>query len=133
MDGQTQQPSQRGQRGFLEKPIISVLQKETEIQISHQGGIGMVPFVPQPKPGEGSEGYRIVDTALDGKHYRVILEGKAGSNSTFLVKTFGSKISSISGATLGKQLHNGMVELKVEFEDREEKYIEKTVTLTLAN
>lgn len=51
----------------------------TVLVMEHSGGIGALPIVPLPAPGDSSVAARIVDEGLKGRTYALTVEGRPGS------------------------------------------------------
>ncbi len=119
------------ERNLLKKPIEFFLKKETKVKIKHHNGIGMIPNISTPKPGDVSHGYRVVSTRLKGKTYIVDLEGIAGSTGVFALKIFDQSIKSINGALIENINNEGIVTIKVPFEKSTTKFVKKRVSIEL--
>jgi glycogen debranching enzyme len=118
-------------RGVLSNPIEFMLAERTNIILKHRKGIGMIPQISRPKPGDTSQGYRIIDMKLEGGSYNVEVEGKSGSTGTFAVKIFDQSIQSIEGASVEKIQENGIVAIKVLFEKSKQEFVKKNIKIKL--
>ncbi|MCK4447562.1 MAG: hypothetical protein KAW56_10835 [Candidatus Marinimicrobia bacterium] len=116
-------------RGLLAEPISFILKDHIEITFYHHGGIGMIPLMPQPMPGESSKGYRIIDTTLEGKRYIVELQGKANTIGTFEIMIFDQSVKSVKGAQIKSLSENGVMKLEVPFHQSRQKFVSTSVIL----
>ncbi len=110
-------------RKLLKNPIRFTLQKPIRICLYHHGGIGIAPVIPNPLPGEKSRGYRVIRTTYDGKYYRVIVQGKAGTTSNFIVRLFDQPVEAVRGARIEKQNSEGIMVLKVPFKHSAQPFV----------
>lgn len=69
------------------------LDEDCKIEILHTGGIGVLPMINEPKPGDQNQGLKITGQSLNGKQYTVDVEGLKGKiyeikvQSRFKIKT----------------------------------------------
>lgn len=127
IDGKSQPLSQRGKRGLPAAPVSFILKKAATVQYRHRGGIGMVPLVAQPQPGDSSGGYRIINARLEGNRYHVTLEGKSGGRGVFYLKTFGVSIKRAEGGDLKPASGEGVWKLAVRFDENAAGYSKKSL------
>lgn len=125
--GQSQPLSQRGKRGLLAGPVSFTLENTATVQLRHRGGIGMIPLVAQPQPGDSSQGYRIINTRLEGNRYHITLEGKSGGRGVFYLKTFGVSIKRAEGGEIIPAPGEGVWELTVRFDEDAAGYSRKAL------
>jgi hypothetical protein len=120
------------ERGLLADPIRISLNDAATLTLRHTGGVGMEPVVPRPAPGDTSRGYRIVETTLDGNVFRVVLEGRAGSEHVFRLNAFDQAVAGIEGATHAGTTGRGLTRLQVVFEEADRgPFARTTVTVRL--
>lgn len=119
------------EQGRLASPVTVSLQDEATVTFQRSGGVGMVPVTPDPKPGDRSEGYRVVSTSLDGSAYTVKLEGRAETSHTFQIRMFGLSVESVKGGQIGSSNGAKTTPLQVNFGPSSGRYAEKTVTIQL--
>jgi glycogen debranching enzyme len=120
------------ERGLLADPIRISLNDAATLTLRHTGGVGMEPVVPRPAPGDTSRGYRIVETTLDGNVFRVVLEGRAGSEHVFRLNAFDQAVAGIEGATHAGTTGRGLTRLQVGFEEADRgPFARTTVTVRL--
>ncbi|HJW17679.1 MAG TPA: GH116 family glycosyl hydrolase, partial [Flavisolibacter sp.] len=113
----------------LEAHIKTSLKKgNTVISIDHEGGVGALPIVVLPQPGDISHGARILSEVLEGNKYKVIIEGRPGSIHTFNVVAYTTP-AAIEGAVLKAGKEN-IYTFQVELPASGEKYISKEVRIT---
>lgn len=120
-------------RGRLAAPVSVTVQDEATVAFRHTGGVGMVPITPAPVPGDRSQGYRVVSTSLDGTTYTASLEGRAGTDHTFQIRTFDQSIVSIEGAEVVSSSESGLSTFRVSFNETTDRYTDATVTVKLAS
>ena len=72
---------------------------KTEFMVEHSGGIGALPLVVLPNPGDTSHGVKILSEQLSGKQYTVVLEGLARSSNIFSIMST-SAPQRVEGAVL---------------------------------
>lgn len=125
--GKSQPLSQRGPRGLLAAAVSFTLENTAMVQLRHRGGIGMVPLVAQPQPGDSSQGYRIINTRLEGNRYHITLEGKSGGRGVFYLKTFGVSIKRAEGGEIIPAPGEGVWELTVRFDEDAAGYSRKAL------
>jgi glycogen debranching enzyme len=100
----------------------------TVISIDHEGGIGALPIVVMPQPGDISHGARILSEDLEGNQYKAIIEGRPGSIHTFNVIAY-TKPGEVKGAILKAGKEN-IYTFQVDLPASGEKYISKEVRIT---
>ncbi len=105
----------------LEAPIWN----ELLIEIEHSGGIAVLPFVPEPKPYSTSEGFRVVDSWLNGNIFSIALEGKPQTSHLVNIFLPNGTISKVENGNLipGKEKNI----IRVDFEKSTQKYVEKII------
>ena len=103
-------------RGVLAKPIDVPVREVSEFVLTHTGGVGMIPVVPRPQPGDSSVGYRIVRAQLKNHIYTVDVDGRSGTSATLEVRIFDWGIPYIEGAQLeGGRPESGIARFGVTF------------------
>lgn len=115
-------------RGVLEDAIHFDMKAEVAVEINHTGGIGVIPHVPRPEPGDEGDGFRIIKTFREGDSYVVTLEGKQGSTAVMEVRHFDREIGRVEGAELGKR-NDDIRELSVTFDVSEQEFVRKNVRI----
>jgi glycogen debranching enzyme len=60
-----------------------ILNSEKTIEVSFEGGAGMIPLVYDPNPGSDAAGPRIISTSVKGDVFTVITEGLQGTSNEF--------------------------------------------------
>ncbi len=118
-------------RGTLRTPIQVMVKNTATVALEHTGGIGLVPVVPRPAPGDSAMGTRIVSTTLDDAMYSITVEGKQGEEVVFPVVLFDHALPSVQGARLRAGLRKGTAELLVTFDRAATVLQRKTVRLQL--
>ncbi|MBN2355568.1 hypothetical protein JXO59_05615, partial [candidate division KSB1 bacterium] len=120
----------RGQNGLLEPAVTFKLRKNISVEFQHHGGVGMVPFLPNPAPEDSSMGVRIIDQRLDGKTFKVCVEGRAGREGDFRLRAFTDEIDRADGLLL-KMDEPGMYQLTVLFPAGDKAFVRKEVGVYL--
>lgn len=118
-------------RGLLGKPITFALEKNAEVVLEHTKGIGMLPVIPRPQPGDSSTGLRIISTVLQDKEYKIELEGRSGQEGSFTLHVFDNAITDITNAEATSSARRGIMNLRVKFDQSPSQFSRKTVTLRL--
>jgi len=118
-------------RGALRTPIQVRVKKTATVVFEHTGGIGMVPVVPRPAPGDSAVGTRIISTTLDDTTYSITVEGKQGEEVMFPIVLFDRPLPSVQGAQIRAGLRQGTAELLVTFDRGATTLQRKTIRLQL--
>ncbi|MEW6702927.1 MAG: GH116 family glycosyl hydrolase, partial [Bacteroidota bacterium] len=118
-------------RGILANPLQIQLKTSVEIVFEHTGGIGIYPIVPHPQPGDSSQGFRIISTSLSGKKYTLVVEGKFGNEENFILNTFDQKVVTVTNAEFATTPKQGIINLRIKFDDSTKQYGRKTVKVVL--
>lgn len=109
---------------------LALRQGTTVLVIEHSGGIGALPLVALPAPGDSSVTARIVAERLHGSGYTLTVEGRPGSVHD--IKVFArQKPSSVEGAQW-KESGANLLTLRVALPRSEEKkYVTREVRIQL--
>ncbi len=118
-------------RGVLQDTIKFYAIDSHELIFEHEKGIGVIPFIPRPKPGEESFGYRVIRDSLINNEYSILFEGKSNTQNNFQVRLFDQVVDKIEGAEVLSSHENGVLNLKVEFPKNTEQFSQKLVTIKL--
>ncbi|HTO93673.1 MAG TPA: hypothetical protein VMM80_04855, partial [Bacteroidota bacterium] len=102
-------------RGILAAPIRVTVRDSADVQVSEEGGVGVVPPLPAPVPGDSSAGFRFIGATLRGRDYALDLEGRPGSIGEISVRLLGGVVDSVSGGSIAAAGDRGVVELRVQF------------------
>ncbi len=100
------------------------------IDMTGGGGIGIVPFVQDPVPGEGAVGFRILSASLTDDRYRVVVEGPAGSKGTFGLYVAEDQLVGFQGKTKYEKIL-GDYKIEINFESSEKPFIRKEIVVKL--
>lgn len=120
-------------RGLLNPSLSFRLDGGMEIVLEHTGGVGVVPAIPRPVPGDSSRNYRIVKTSLDGKAYTMVLEGKGGTKASVELRTFDQPVTGYGNVKTGKEAGKGRHLLEVEFPLGKAPFVRQTVRILLGS
>jgi glycogen debranching enzyme len=101
--------------GVFAKPLSITVDRPQTIELRHTGGVGMVPLVQTPAPGDSAGGVRIIATGSQDGTYFVVVEGKQGTSAILPVMVFDDALPTVEGATLRKGAKPGTAELLVSF------------------
>jgi glycogen debranching enzyme len=100
------------------------------LQVDYQEGIEVIPEQTDPKPGDRSEGMRIISTRFSGYKYFVDLEGVRKTSRNIEVLIHGQEIEKIENGEL-KGNEGDIYHIEVTFEPGDSKYLNKTVIIYL--
>jgi hypothetical protein len=103
------------------------LADSAEVVIRHSGGITLLPLVPEPEPGDTSEGFRLISTGYDDGVYTVLLQGRRLAKEQFQVWVYQGKVPKAEGIRLISQEGN-IITYEVEFPDTEAEYASKILS-----
>jgi hypothetical protein len=118
-------------RGALRKPFVVALDRPQTIELQHTGGVGMIPLVQTPAPGDSAGGVRIISTESQDGTYIVIVEGRQGTSAVLPVKIFDDALPLVQGATIRKGPETGIAELLVSFAPGERSFQQTTIRMQL--
>jgi hypothetical protein len=132
VDGQEIDFSNQPSSEQIRAAISINVSKKVILKIRHKGGIGVVPYIPEPSPEDSSEGYKIIRESLKGSEYTLLLEGKTGGEVTLELMMFGQEYSEIMGAELVYRAPNlDKLIVDVKFPDDEKPFSKQMVTVML--
>ncbi len=106
------------------------LNDSTVIHLTGDGGIGILPYVTDPKPGEGAVGSRILSASLKDDRYRIVVEGQSGSTGTFHLYTAEDQHIAVQGKTKFEKILGGY-KIEINFESSEKPFISKEIAVKL--
>ncbi|MBD3226244.1 MAG: hypothetical protein GF313_16065 [Caldithrix sp.] len=118
-------------RGLMAQPLAVTVDQKHTITLLHEGGIGMVPLMPQPTPASPAIGARIVSADLQNKQYIVDLQGKANTTYQFRANVFDQSINAIDGGQIIALKNNGILTFEVTFPQSEKEFAEKQIIIHL--
>ena len=107
-----------------------VLNKLCKIEISHSGGISVLPEIVLPQPNDSSKGFRILSENISGNYYTVEAQGKSGSQNEMSIYCADNKITNVENGKIISS-DGSVYKIAVEFEKSSSKYLNKTVKLKL--
>ncbi|HKI79070.1 MAG TPA: GH116 family glycosyl hydrolase, partial [Ignavibacteriaceae bacterium] len=90
------------------------LEEKTRLEISCAGGISVLPSIDNPVPGNKSEAFRILSSALNGKIYTVNVEGKPKKSEILKIYSPDDEITEVEGGEILKS-ENGIYTIKIFF------------------
>ena len=108
---------------------VSLQAGKNEIKIVTKGGIGLLPVITDPQPGDSSTGVNIVSEVLNGNKYMATVSGKPGSQYELKLYYRGNP-GEIKGATWvnnSGDLHT----LLVKIPSSGDRYLEQKIEITL--
>jgi hypothetical protein len=105
------------------------LDSNAVLEISWEGGISALPAISHPKPGDSSEGLRILNTSYSKGEYKITVEGLSKKRYELKVwaanpenyKVDGTEIAAISG---------NIISLKLTLPDQGTKYAKSIIILS---
>lgn len=100
------------------------------VEVSVNKGIGVLPYIPHPQPGDSSEGFRIISAQLVNDHYHLIVEGPAGKSGMFSVYAADDQKIQATGINKLKKIRNGY-QIEINFEASDKPFVKKEVILAL--
>ena len=120
---------------FNSKEYLSLLlkfqfKKEGILEIQFDKGISVLPVIADPKPGDPAEGLRILSASFKGNQYKINLEGKRASSESIEVYLHGQAIERIENGNI-ENIKGDIVRIGVIFEPETDKYVKKTIVITL--
>jgi len=104
-----------------------ILTGNAVLALECQGGIGVVPSVTDPKPGDPPEGLRVISSAWKEGFYQVETEAPAGSSAMLDIWSESRLIA--EDATF-ISAWSGVQRFRVDFEPAGQKYTVRTVSFT---
>lgn len=131
LNGKAVKVSNNRNRKLLSEPITFKLVNKSEVVFNHHGGVGVVPIIPRPLPGEKSKGNRVIESRYEENRYLIKFEGKSGDKSTFKIKLFDQRVLYARGATVVNTDRQGIVTLEVQFPKSNQGFVDKNVILEL--
>ena len=100
------------------------------LELDYLYGIGVLPLVPDPKPGYPAAGLRIISAGMAGDRYLVTVEDRPGTSGEVKIYCNGLKPDQIENGTLS-ETGNGYFTVRVNFDEGTAKYEKKTVAIRL--
>jgi hypothetical protein len=91
------------------------------IIIRHTGGICALPVVPEPRPGDESEGFRIISAIYNNGLYKLDLQAKNGASENLKIWTSDGSIGKIENGEIVAKRGN-VLTVRVNFPDTGGKY-----------
>jgi glycogen debranching enzyme len=131
VNGKPQQIDRATTRGVLRKPVVVTLDQPQTIEFQHVGGVGMVPLVQTPAPGDSAGGVRIISTESQDGTFIVIVEGRQGTQALLPVMLFDDGLPLVEGAAIRKGPKAGMAELLVSFAPGQTPFQQTTIRMQL--
>ncbi|MBS1606153.1 MAG: hypothetical protein JST42_26080 [Bacteroidetes bacterium] len=75
-----------GNEGTVVKCRLALSAGRHHLEVGHSGGVGVLPVVAHPQPGDSSTGLRILTQRKEGDWYSFVVEGRSGGSG--LVRIF---------------------------------------------
>jgi glycogen debranching enzyme len=121
--------SQQSAEGVVVNMKLPLTAGKNEINISTSGGLGLLPVVAEPQPGDSSTGVNIVRELITGNKYVATVSGRPGKQ--YELKLFHhEQVGEIKGATLLKWEGN-LATLRVQMNASAGRYTEQQIEITL--
>ncbi|TPE44050.1 amylo-alpha-1,6-glucosidase [Pontibacter mangrovi] len=102
---------------------------QTTVEIVQEGGIGVLPLINKPAPGDTNKGAKIVGETLGGTKYTVALEGLSGKTYQFEVLSNDNVKSVANGKILRRK--GNVYTMQATMPEVSEKYATQQVTFEL--
>ncbi len=126
---------QKGIKVNTENGVIGAsifdLNNLTTVEIETTGGISVLPVVPEPKPGDVSTHFRIINDSFKDNYYEIEVEGLSGSSNELKIVNLRGKPLTIENATVINQTGN-ILNLSVNFDKSSSKYSSKSIKLSFS-
>lgn len=106
-----------------------VLQNTMIIEIKHQKGIGAIPLINEPEPGDTNKGAKIIQQQLKDNRFEVVLEGLPNTSYHFEVMS-NVKIEKLKGGHVVDKKGN-IYTIETEIPQSNQKYMRQKVIITL--
>jgi hypothetical protein len=118
-------------RGILKTPIALSLNRPQTVVIEHTGGIGIVPLVQHPAPGDSAVGMRIVGVESNDGTVVITVEGKQATRASLSLVVFDDALPPVEGAEIRWGAGPGRAELLVAFAPSEHPIVRTTIRMQL--
>ena len=102
-------------RGLIAEPLHVLLRDSAEVRVTGSGGVGVIPFEPDPLPGDSSKGLRFLGAALEGGAYVIDLEGRSGTMGLLRMIALDQDVLSVTGGSIIRKRPGGEVSIGVPF------------------
>jgi glycogen debranching enzyme len=109
------------------------LEDRVTVSFATSGGVGVIPHVPQPEPGDRTSRTRIIGESLAGDVYRLIVEGSPGGTATFRIRHFYPDVQGVTGADISTSTASGVLELNATFPSSGEGWVRHEIQLSFAS
>jgi hypothetical protein len=118
-------------RGLIAPPVRLMLRDTSEVRLTYSGGVGVIPVITHPVPGDSSKGFRFIRASLDGLDYGIDVEGRSGTTGTFGMISLDKKVHSVSGGNIRREQPDGEVVLDIPFAPSPNRWSTKHVVVHL--
>lgn len=109
----------------IEQAIVAGI---TKIIIEHSGGLGALPIIAYPEPGDSSEGLQIIDEKISKNIYEITVQGDAGAEKELRIFTMQKILSADNAVITGTE--KNQVFMKVQLPSSSaKKYVESIVKI----
>ncbi len=102
-------------RGLMTTPIPVNVDNESVVLLEHTGGIGVLPLVMRPAPGDSAAGVRLLATEYRDGLFTMVVEGKQGESTLVPLAMFDHVLPSIQGGRIRRGEKPGTAVVVVEF------------------
>ena len=100
------------------------------IQLQGEGGISVLPYVPDPAPGSAADGFRIISSCLQDDRYLIVAEGPAGTQCTLNLYAAEDQLVAFPKKTNFEKIPGGY-KIEINFESSVKPFVRKEVVLKL--
>jgi glycogen debranching enzyme len=117
------------QDGLAVRMQLSLHAGKNEIKIVTSGGVGLLPVITDPQPGDSSTGVNVIDEMVNGNKYTATVSGKPGKQ--YELKLYYRNMPGvIKGATV-LNTHGDLTSLLVQMPSSGDRYTEQKIEITL--
>jgi glycogen debranching enzyme len=102
-------------RGLMTSPVPVNVETESLVLMEHTGGIGVLPLVMHPAPGDSAAGVRLLATEYRDGLFSMFVEGTQGESTLVPLALFDHVLPSIQGGRIRRGEKPGTAVVVVEF------------------
>jgi hypothetical protein len=109
---------------------LKLVKGDTRIQVQTTGGIGALPVIARPEPGDSSMGAKIISEKINGKTYSLIAEGRPSRE--YEIEVFSAmRPKSLLNATWVSKPNAEILKLKFKLPPSADKYARQEIAIEL--
>ena len=99
------------------------------IEVNHKNGIGAIPLINEPQPGDTNKGAKIISQQLKNNQFKVVIEGLPNTAYQFEIMS-NLEIKNLTNGTIVNKKEN-VYTIQTKTKVSGQKYAEQIITLTL--